>query len=239
MQSGNPDGNRALVLLTAADLSYGRDFPQVDQNWSAIEDAPIDLLEKARALLLSLDEPRLAATTLVNIVRTLERSGRFDKALQYSREALEIRKRIHDSRGVSNALSTVGSVLQFMGKVAEARTLFTEALEVARASGSTFEEGRALLNLGAASGALRDSKSAADYSRRALVILRPSQDVEGQILALWNLAIAATEAGELGEPERALHEVIPLMEIVADPRLERARRWRDMLRADRLGHARK
>ncbi len=199
--------------------------------------AAIDLLEKSRALMLQLDQPTHVATTMVNVAHVYAQIGQFDQSLTYSQEALEIRRGLKDGRGISNALSAVGSVQQSLGNLADAKALFIRALDAARASGATFEEGRALLNLGAASGALGDPEAASNYTREALVIFRAAHDKQVQITALLNLARSSSEAGELGEPERILDEAIPLLELFNDPRLERARMWRDMLREDRIRHS--
>jgi ATP/maltotriose-dependent transcriptional regulator MalT len=135
-----PDANRrdkAIVLerLARAQRSLNRTDESLETAQRALEDLG--------------DEPCWERAALLGFVaKTRVLQGKFRKAAEVAREALDVARTVGDRSGEVKALDALGYALIALGEIAEGRAHMLEAIDMARADGRIDSMGIVYLNLG-------------------------------------------------------------------------------------------
>lgn len=154
------------------------------------------VLEQARR---AGDLPRVGAA-LNNLGTAYLKIGETDRAIDYSRRALEINSQVESPREQASSLSNLGSALQKAGERAAASDIQERALALLRRLGDRQGEARSLINLGTLA-AGTDMPRALDLYREALALARQLKDVESEAQATEGIAGLELQRGS---PEEAL-----------------------------------
>lgn len=109
-----------------------------------IAEATQDELGRASALSL-LGQAHCNATTIAIVKSgTLpfgpQGQGKYEKALAYHQQALELQETLHDTRGISESSFGIGLIYQFWQQHELAREHFSRAIQVAEESGDVLEQ---------------------------------------------------------------------------------------------------
>jgi tetratricopeptide (TPR) repeat protein len=121
------------------------------------------------------DHPNVA-NTLNNIGVTLHSLGRYEEALQYDKESLEMRRKIHkgDHPDVANTLNGIGVTLHSLGRYEEALQYDKESLEMRRKihKGDHPDVANSLRGVGVTLHSLGRYEEALPYKQESLEIRR-------------------------------------------------------------------
>lgn len=181
-----PNGGRALADATALwRFWYLRGHLTEGLSWlhralAATQSAPDEL--RARAW-----------TGAGNLATAL---GRWDEAEGYHRAALETRRGLGDTAGVSASLTNLGYAASRRGDLESAAQIQDEAIEVARASGDTARLATALVNRSQVAMEARHTGLVRSLLEEALPLLRQGSNAVLTAAALHNLGSALLEDGE-------------------------------------------
>jgi predicted ATPase len=124
------------------------------------------------------------------------RRGDHDRARALLEESLEIGRRGGEQWLLSIALNNLGNQYMGEGDYERAIGLFEESLAIGEARGDLDRRARANNNLGWATHALGDLDRARDFYHRGLEAATEIGLVEGQLWALFGLAVVETETGD-------------------------------------------
>ena len=94
--------------------------------------------------------------------------GRYEQALTYQQQALELQEALHDTQGVSESSFGIGLIYQFWQQNELAREYFTRAIQVAEASGYVLEQAEPNRHLTIDALFKGDLDQALAYAQRAL-----------------------------------------------------------------------
>ena len=157
---------------------------------------------RAVELGLAAEDLESAARSCINVANVLQLAGKLPEALEFATRAVEFfDTRVGDPTGTAAALGQRTLILNLLGRTDEAERTATRALDLARASGLTFEEGSALKTLGSARYAAGRFAEAFDCHRGAAAAYGRSGPV-------WMVALATSFAGDalhgMGRSDEAL-----------------------------------
>jgi non-specific serine/threonine protein kinase len=116
--------------------------------------------------------------------------GDFVHARAHHEEALAIRRRVGDWRGVAGSLNNLGDVASGQGDHESARSLFEEALAIHRERGDRWGIGLLLLNLGV------NARDRSDYAL-ARTLLQDSMTIMRGLGDRWGVALVLNVLGSL------------------------------------------
>lgn len=116
--------------------------------------------------------------------------GQYEEALAYQQQALDLRKVLHDTQGISESHFCIGLVYQFWQQNELAREHFTRAIQVAEQYGYVLEQAEPNRHLTVDALFKGDLEAALTYARRALSFreasgFRPYQPFDH--LSLWDI----------------------------------------------------
>jgi serine/threonine protein kinase/Tfp pilus assembly protein PilF len=132
--------------------------------------AALGHLSQLLAIQLQLGNEQGRAATLHMTGVAYKRLKKFDEAVRYYQESLNLRRKIGDKRGVSSSLSELAQVYQFTGKPDEALKSYRQALQISREIGDQKGLGDDLNNLGNLMEKLGRYDESLDYYKQALKI---------------------------------------------------------------------
>ena len=155
-------------------------------------------LEEAMALARAMGDAGESniAFLLDNLALTFRKEGRFESALEYSEQALEIRRRGEDQRGLANSLNNVGALRRQRGDVDAAVEMHEQAISLFAELEDRRGEAQAHANLGEAlhaAGRLDDAH--AEYER-SLELNQALNSPEGIGMNCWQLGRLALTNGD-------------------------------------------
>lgn len=130
------------------------------------------------------------ARVLSRISELYEKLGRPDRALLYSRQALELRKKAGDVRGSGVSLVGVGMAHRRLGNYREARNHFGQALSILRKVPDPGGEASTLINLGWLEIDQGNATLARRHFQEALPLLQGQKLSEAEAEAFFGLAKA-------------------------------------------------
>ena len=102
--------------------------------------------EQGRASSLSLLGEAHCNATTITLVKSgalpfgTQGQGKYEKALAYQQQALELQETLHDTRGISESSFGIGLIYQFWQQNELAREHFTRAIQIAEESGYVLEQ---------------------------------------------------------------------------------------------------
>jgi len=131
--------------------------------------------------------------------------GEYGSAADHSRQALAIRRRLGDDKGVATSLYCLAAIATWQSKHAEASALNDEALAIRRAIGDRAGIATSLRVRGILASFQSDNALALECASECLEICRELGDRSGEAMALGNMAQVQDELGNC-VVGRALHE---------------------------------
>ena len=198
------EGRRSL----AAALALGEDAEPdllVNALWGgallALWQSDVDEGERLASRILELSETAVdrehAYAVAVHLLAiAANRRGDRARSVALLEESVALGKRGGDPWLLAIALNNLGDRLMADGDYERAVELFEESMALGEARGDLDRRARASNNLGIATRALGDVPRARAYYRRALDAATEIGMVEGQLNALWGLAVLEAEAGD-------------------------------------------
>lgn len=97
-------------------------------GWQGKYDEAIAYLERSLKLNLELGNKDGIASSYINLAIQFTGRNQYEKGLPYLQKALELKMEMGDSLGVAICLNNIGSSLQQLGRVPEAKALFFRAM---------------------------------------------------------------------------------------------------------------
>lgn len=171
---------------------------------------------EARKLYSDLDDKQNEGLTL-NQLGDLHRSlGQNQKALEYYKQALPLRKAAGDKSGEAMTLNNIGGVFSRSGEPPKALDYFDQSLQIRRAIGDKKGEAQTLINIGAVHTRLGEKQKALEYYNQSLTITRTLGDKQLEGIVLNNIGAVYSN---LGDKQRAIdyyNQSLPLSRAVGN-----------------------
>ncbi len=182
--ASDPNNIEALLASGRVDIKSG-------DSQSALEP-----LNKAYSLSVRFDNQEQKGAILHALGVAYQRMNKPEDALRNYEQALEIRKKVGDERGVAMSLLHAGEVQDAMGNPKAALASYKEAVEVDRKIGDKAGLIQSLTSLGDLY--LNHSKydDALQYTNEALQLARDNHDESAQATLLLNIGYAHYGKGE-------------------------------------------
>ncbi len=159
-------------------------------------------LTAAQALFEDAQDERGIASTLDDNGKLHWLRGDYPKALEYTQQALVMRRKLGDRRSIALSLNNLGLVYQDSGQFKQALEAFEQALTIRREIGDLVGVSISLNNLGTVAQDQRDDP-------RALTLFQEAHDVAKETGDRNRIALILTNLGEtynrLGNPATAIH----------------------------------
>jgi CHAT domain-containing protein/tetratricopeptide (TPR) repeat protein len=142
--------------------------------------------------------------------------GQTDKADEYLQQAARVWRGTSDPVWLVRALNALGQSQCEASDFGGALASFSEALQVARQSGSKENEAYALANLGQVNLSLSNYESAQDHLQRSLALMIAIRNQSGQAYALTRLGLLSRLQGKPAEALDYFSRALALRETVRD-----------------------
>jgi predicted ATPase len=231
------EGRRYLAAAVAlgADLDPER---LVNSLWGgsilALWQGDIDEGEQLASRILEIsktavDQDRVYEVAIHLLAIVASKRGDHDQAHALLEESLALGRRGGDQWLLSVALNNLGDELMGEGEYERAAELFQESLAIGEARGDLDRRARAYSNLGWANHALGDLDGAHDFFKRGLEAATEIGLVEGQLWALFGLAMVETEAGDARTGARLFGRMKELMSHLGADNIEQDDREQETL----------
>ena len=140
------------------------------------------------------------------------KTGDFESAARYLREALGVYERLGDERSIAVVWGSLGVVHWTAGAIDSAAASYDRALTARRAIEDRILEGRTLNGLGSASFQNGDFRKAAELYLQAAELRRRTGDLGGLATSLTYLGNAYTQLGRLVDARESYEEAYRLLE---------------------------
>jgi tetratricopeptide (TPR) repeat protein len=141
---------------------------------------------------------------------------RFDEAMPYLRQALDIRRETGDRAGEGSALAALAANYRDLRRFDEAVDHYAQALAISRETQDRWGEAIALAGLGASHAALDRYEEAVVHLEQSVVASRAVGDRWSEGLALENLGAAYRHRHRLGESVDRLREALAIRRGIGD-----------------------
>jgi CHAT domain-containing protein/tetratricopeptide (TPR) repeat protein len=168
------------------------------------------------------DKYRVAAGALFREAEMLWQ-GRLEerrKGIEKYQGALELYRRVGDSRAEAETLNMIGVVHRSLGELQKAMEKFNEALPIRRAVSDRRGEVDTLNNIGWDYKLLGEMQKALDNYNEALTIARAIGDHQGKAGILSNIGSVYLSLGEMQKALEKLNEALPIARAVGDRQVE-------------------
>ena len=197
---GESDGDRTLLAEALAGLGNAAAGAA---DWTGAR----AFFERA---LQACAAPKLRARLIAMLANSFGGTDDYDRAVPLFRESIEEAKRAGDETGAATARLALAVILVGSGDFNEARRLLGEALEALALMPSPHWEGIALSYLARCKQETGDLAGALTLYPDALTRLESAGVRRAQAIALYQLATALIEAGELDAAAKHLRAALPL-----------------------------
>jgi len=177
----------------------------------------IDYFERARSLAVQNDNQEQNAAALHAIGVGYKIINKTDEALQNLKEALTIRRKIGQKRGMAASLNEIGKVSALAGDTKTALSSYSEALDLRREIGDKRGVGGTLLDLGNVYDDKGDHDKALDYYKQSLQIEREIGDEGMQAICLNNIGNARFAKGDYEDALTYFQQALQLREKAQAP----------------------
>jgi eukaryotic-like serine/threonine-protein kinase len=173
------DPNNVSALLALGRLEIRRSNPQ----------GALDYSNRALPLAIQFGNDEAKGTILQVIGVSYDQLDKEDEALRYFQQALEVRRKLDDKRGIAVTLDAMAQIQESGGKSAEAQKNYEEALKIRREIGDKNGLGGTLLNLGGFHLDLGHYDQALELFKQALQVDRDLGNESSQGLCLNNIGL--------------------------------------------------
>jgi len=173
------DPNNVSALLALGRLELRRSNPQ----------GALDYSNRALPLAIQFGNDEAKGTILQVIGISYDQLDKEDEALRYFQQALEVRRKLDDKRGIAVTLNAMAQIQESGGKSAEALKNYEEALKIRREIGDKNGMSATLLDLGGFHLYLGHYDQALDLFKQALQVQRDLGNESSQGLCLNNIGL--------------------------------------------------
>jgi CHAT domain-containing protein/tetratricopeptide (TPR) repeat protein len=165
-------------------------------------------LSRARILARAIGDLHIEANIAGHQADLSADRGDADRARRQYREALAIRQKIGDSRGIAADHNNIGLMALSMGSLTEAETHFDTALALNRADGRVMEAATNIANLAELASTRGDFEIAATHYQNALATWRNAGDTADATFALFGLGQLELRRGDYRAARKFLTEAL-------------------------------
>lgn len=183
-------GDRSGEATTLNNI--GAVYDRIGEGQKALE-----YYDQSLTLIRATGERRVEAVLLDNIGAVYESMDDHKKALDYHNQSVAIAREVNDKTTLATALRNAGLAWRSLGDNSRAIEQMNQALENARAVGNPRLIGSALNNLGETHLLSGEKQKALDYYNQSLPLWRSAGDSTGEAGALYGLARAERDVGNL------------------------------------------
>ena len=213
--------SQALPLVRAAGDRQGEAYilNNIGRAYDDLGEAEkaLECLNQALPLMRAVSNRSGEAYTLYNIGRAYDHLGQGQKALDYYGQALTLRRAVGNRVGESQALSGIGRVYFALGDYQKAVDYHQQGLSLSRSTGNRFGEVFGLNEIGKVYLALGENEKGFDSYRQALPLAHALADRRAEANALYGIAQAERNRGNLVE---ALAQIEAAIKIIESLRIE-------------------
>jgi eukaryotic-like serine/threonine-protein kinase len=172
----------------------------------------LEYFERARSVAIQTDNQEQTAAALHALGVGYEQLNKPDEALRNLQEALTIRRRIGQKRGMAVSLNEIAKLDAQTGNTKSALASYTEALQIRRDIGDKRGVGSTLLDLGNLYDDKGDHDKALDYYKQSLQIEREIGDESMQAICLNNIGNARFAKGDYEDALTYFQQALQLRE---------------------------
>jgi tetratricopeptide (TPR) repeat protein len=156
-------------------------------------------LERARKSAVEIDDQPDLATTLLNLGRTLIKTGDFAQAQQVLREGLACARQVGEATTVAATLQQLGSLAENVPDYQRAEQYYEEGLAIARSNGDHEHTSLLLIFLSGLYEQLGRFTQSEQYAREALILATEANDRQGICTAMAALGVVCSKQGKFTE----------------------------------------
>jgi tetratricopeptide (TPR) repeat protein len=183
---------RSTLLKIASNLT----------EYEKAENMALELMSEAR-----LKHDRSSENEMLNNLGLIcLKTGRWQEALGYLNQKLEMSKGLGDESGRASALGNIGSVYYNNQQYPEAETYDKESIAISRRLGDIYSEYFAVYNLAKACEQMGRAEEALRHYRRDLEMARQLGDGPGELVILEDLERVNAEKTSEGQQMQGQHE---------------------------------
>lgn len=158
---------------------------------------------------------RFFCTNLLGVIHAFQ--GHYPLAYQWAQQAAAIAGTLDDDLQLANALLSLGSIEQALGKYEESRQTYFRSLAIYEASNYPWGLVHALRLLGTAVAHEGAYEAAQTYHQRSLILAQSIGHASGIALGLNNLAQAALALGQTEEAHQFYEQALALSQETLSP----------------------
>ena len=173
----------------------------------------LEYLNTALTLAIQLNREEARGNVLHAIGVAYKQLNRDQEAIRHYEQALEIRKRLGDKRGMASSLGEIAQIQERLGQVREAEASLRQALGIQREIGNKTGMSVTLINLAALyNESLGRPDDALPLLREALQIRRDAGNPLGEAIVLNNIGNVYLLKGEFSEAQTYFERTLELRE---------------------------
>ncbi|MCT4623133.1 MAG: tetratricopeptide repeat protein, partial [Schleiferiaceae bacterium] len=142
--------------------------------------------------------------------------GDYKTALNFYKQALEIRREIKDLKGIASSLNNVGTVYNILGDFNEALLYYEESLTIQEELNDSETAATILGNIGENYRRLGEFNKALDYHQKSLLLFKELKDKKGIANAYNKIGLTHHSQGSYGKALDAYEESLLLKKQLDD-----------------------
>lgn len=158
------------------------------------------------------------ASTLNNVGFIYDNKGDMPNAISYYNQALQIREKIKDYKGVAMSLVNIGTVYQFQGDIKKGLEYLEKALEIQTKIDDKHSMAYSLINIGLIESNQGNIPKALEYYHKSLKIREEINDKEGMAVSLTNIGFIYKRQGDTPKALEFYKKSLKIQEDMNDKR---------------------
>jgi eukaryotic-like serine/threonine-protein kinase len=201
----NPKDVATLLAMGRVEILSGND------------QASLDPLNRALSLAIAMDNQEQKGTILHVLGAAYSDLNKPDDALQYYKQALEIRQRLGQKKGIADGLNQIAQTYGGLGKSDLAYQNYNGALQIYREIGDRQDTGAVLVNLGQFQDDHGKLDDALKLFKESLQIQRDVHNQDGEALCLNNIGNTYLAKGDYDNARIYFEQALQLRENINVP----------------------
>ena len=142
--------------------------------------------------------------------------SKFNQAIEFDRQALELSQKIGDQNSAANAFNNLGNTYSRLGQYQQAICFYQQSLEIKRAIGDRTGEASSLNGLGNAYQSLGQYQQAIQFHQQSLEIKRAIGNLNGEASSFGNLGIVYDCLGQYQEAIYSYQQSLAIFREIGD-----------------------
>ncbi len=188
------------ALMKRDSLNLGKLYNNIGMVYSYNKDytRSIEFLIEARKIRDVTGDPKISST-VNNLGIAYMNMSDLDPALQYFKEALQLKKQYNQRSALSNTLNNIGIILRRQEQFEEAIPYYEEAIDLAIEFEDNTKLANAYNNIGVVYDKIGNKSKALEYFEKSALIKNELGDKVGLIRSWNNMARIKVSAGRINE----------------------------------------